>query len=42
LNDLLRGNICKFSLDALAAITTWAGLSVKLNVIKAGKKKAVY
>jgi predicted XRE-type DNA-binding protein len=40
LNDLLRGKISKFSLDALASIATRAGLSVKLSVKKAGMKRA--
>jgi predicted XRE-type DNA-binding protein len=34
LNDLLRGRISKFSLDALMMIATKAGLSVKLQVKK--------
>jgi predicted XRE-type DNA-binding protein len=40
LNDLLRGKISKFSLDALASIATWVGLSVKLSVKKVGLKRA--
>ena len=40
LNDLLRGKISKFSLDALTAIATRAGLSVKLSVKKVGMKRA--
>jgi predicted XRE-type DNA-binding protein len=40
LNDLLRGKISKFSLDALATIATRAGLSVKLSVKKAAVKRA--
>lgn len=35
LNDLLRGKIGKFSLDALVNIATRAGLSVRLLVKKA-------
>lgn len=34
LNDLLRGKISKFSLDALALIAHRAGLAVKLSVRK--------
>jgi predicted XRE-type DNA-binding protein len=40
LNDLLRGKISKFSLDALTAIAHRAGLTVKMSVKKAGKKAA--
>lgn len=40
LNDLLRGKISKFSLDALTAIATRAGLSVKLSVKKVSMKRA--
>jgi predicted XRE-type DNA-binding protein len=40
LNDLLRGKISKFSLDALTTLATRAGLSVKLNVKKAAGKRA--
>jgi predicted XRE-type DNA-binding protein len=40
LNDLLRGKISKFSLDALTSIATRAGLSVKLSIKKASVKKA--
>lgn len=35
LNDLLRGKLGKFSLDALVKIATNAGLSVRLRVGKA-------
>ena len=35
LNDLLRGRINKFSLDALMAIAPKAGLSVELKIKKA-------
>lgn len=35
LNDLLRGKISKFSLDALVELSARAGLSVKLGVEKA-------
>jgi predicted XRE-type DNA-binding protein len=34
LNDLLRGRIGKFSIDALMAIASKAGLTVKLQVKK--------
>ena len=34
LNDLLRGRIDKFSLDALMNIATAAGLRVKVEVVK--------
>jgi predicted XRE-type DNA-binding protein len=40
LNDLMRGKISKFSLDALTSIATRAGLSVKLSVKAAGRKRA--
>jgi predicted XRE-type DNA-binding protein len=40
LNDLLRGKISKFSLDALMTLATRAGLKVKLTVAKAPLKKA--
>jgi predicted XRE-type DNA-binding protein len=40
LNDLLRGKISKFSLDALTTLATRAGLSVKLNVRKAAGRRA--
>lgn len=35
LNDLLRGRIANFSLDALVALAEKAGLSVKLNIADA-------
>jgi predicted XRE-type DNA-binding protein len=35
LNDLLRGRINKFSLDALMAIAAKAGLSIELKIKKA-------
>ena len=35
LNDLLRGHIDRFSLDALMNIATRAGLRVKVEVVKA-------
>ncbi len=35
LNDLLRGKMSKFSLDALALLAAKAGLKVKLSVKKA-------
>lgn len=35
LNDLLRGKISKFSLDALVDLSAHAGLAVKLGVEKA-------
>ena len=35
LNDLMRGKISKFSLDALATLATRAGLSVSMSVKKA-------
>ena len=37
LNDLLRGKISKFKLDALAAIAHRAGLTVKMSVRKSAK-----
>jgi predicted XRE-type DNA-binding protein len=36
LNDLLRGKIAKFSLNALVELSTRAGLAVKVEVEKAG------
>ncbi len=39
LNDLLRGKISKFSLDALTAIACRAGLTVKLSVKMAMPKR---
>lgn len=35
LNDLLKGKIAKFSLDALVELARSAGLSVRLEVAKA-------
>ena len=35
LNDLLRGRINKFSLDALINVATAAGLAVRVEVVKA-------
>ena len=35
LNDLLRGRITKFSLDALINVATAAGLVVRVEVVKA-------
>ena len=32
LNDLLRGHVCKFSLDALVALAVRAGLAVHLEI----------
>ena len=40
LNDLLRGKISKFSLDALATLATRAGLTVALSVKKPARRKA--
>jgi len=40
LNDLLRGRIEKFSLDALVNIVSKAGMRVELKVGKAPTKKA--
>lgn len=40
LNDLLRGKMSKFSLDALTNLATRAGLKVKLSVKSFGKKAA--
>ena len=40
LNDLLRGKISKFSLDALAALTSRAGLTVKMSIRKTTAKRA--
>jgi predicted XRE-type DNA-binding protein len=34
LNDLLRGRIDKFSLDALVDIATRAGLSVRVKTVR--------
>ena len=40
LNDLLRGKISKFSLDALTSLATRAGLRVQLSVKKAAFRRA--
>jgi predicted XRE-type DNA-binding protein len=40
LNDLLRGRISKFSLDALVNLTARAGLVVRLDVQEAGQVAA--
>ena len=40
LNDLLRGKMSKFSLDALTNLATRAGLKLKLTVGKNGAKQA--
>jgi predicted XRE-type DNA-binding protein len=40
LNDLLRGKISKFSLDALTTLATRAGLAVRLSVRKATTRRA--
>jgi predicted XRE-type DNA-binding protein len=40
LNDLLRGKMSKFSLDALASLATRAGLRVQMRVLKPQGKKA--
>jgi len=40
LNDLMRGKISKFSLDALTTLATRAGLTVKLSVKKSVMKSA--
>lgn len=40
LNDLLRGKISKFSLDALTAIAHRAGLTVKMSVKKTARRAA--
>jgi predicted XRE-type DNA-binding protein len=34
MNDLLRGRINKFSLDALINLATRAGLSVRVEIVK--------
>lgn len=41
LNDLMRGKLSKFSLDALTTLATRAGLKVQLSVNKMQVKKAV-
>lgn len=40
LNDLMRGKISKFSLDALTTLATRAGLTVKMSVKKSAMKSA--
>jgi predicted XRE-type DNA-binding protein len=40
LNDLMRGKISKFSLDALTTLATRAGLTVRLSVKKTPMKNA--
>lgn len=40
LNDLMRGKISKFSLDALTTLATRAGLTVKMSVKKSVMKSA--
>jgi predicted XRE-type DNA-binding protein len=40
LNDLMRGKLSKFSLDALTTLAIRAGLKVQLSVKKAQVKKA--
>ncbi|HTJ64682.1 MAG TPA: XRE family transcriptional regulator [Alphaproteobacteria bacterium] len=40
LNDLLRGRIGKFSLDALVNLSARAGLTIQLDVRAAGKAAA--
>jgi predicted XRE-type DNA-binding protein len=40
LNDLLRGRIAKFSLDALVNLTARAGLVIHLNVQAVGQAAA--
>jgi predicted XRE-type DNA-binding protein len=40
LDDLLRGKMSKFSLDALASLATRAGLRVQLRVMKPQGKRA--
>lgn len=40
LNDLMRGKLSKFSLDALTTLATRAGLKVQLSVRKMQVKKA--
>jgi predicted XRE-type DNA-binding protein len=40
LNDLMRGKISKFSLDALTTLATRAGPTVKLSVKKSAMKSA--
>ena len=40
LNDLLRGRIDKFSLDALVNIAAQAGMKLQLRVVRRSTKKA--
>ena len=40
LNDLMRGKISKFSLDALTTLAIRAGLTVKMSVKKSAMKSA--
>jgi predicted XRE-type DNA-binding protein len=40
LNDLLRGKLSKFSLDALAMLAMRAGLSVKIGIARIPTKRA--
>ena len=40
LNDLLRGRIAKFSLDALVNLSTRAGLAIYLDIRDAGEAAA--
>jgi predicted XRE-type DNA-binding protein len=40
LNDLMRGKLSKFSLDALTTLATRAGLKVQMSVKKAQVKRA--
>jgi predicted XRE-type DNA-binding protein len=40
LNDLLRGRINKFTLDALSKLATRAGLTVKMSIKKTVAKRA--
>jgi predicted XRE-type DNA-binding protein len=40
LNDLMRGKISKFSLDALTTLAIRAGLTVKMSVKKSALKTA--
>ena len=39
MNDLMRGRIDKFSLDALMNLAIKAGLSVRVNIRPAGREK---
>jgi predicted XRE-type DNA-binding protein len=40
LNDLLRGKISKFTLDALSKLATRAGLTLKMSVKRKVEKRA--